>query len=139
MTQYIEPNDYDASVHREIIDAITREDNSILDICEDRAIEEMKSYMAGRYDVDRIFAARGEERHPLILMMCLDIAVYHIYSLGNPAKMSSLRENRYERAVEWLKGIQKGNVVINGAPTLQDENKTEYYLFGGNRKRCNHL
>lgn len=40
MTQYIEPNDYDASVHREIIDAITREDNSILDICEDRAIEE---------------------------------------------------------------------------------------------------
>ena len=32
MTQYIEPNDYDASVHREIIDAITREDNSILDI-----------------------------------------------------------------------------------------------------------
>ena len=35
MTQYIEPNDYDASVHREIIDAITREDNSILDICED--------------------------------------------------------------------------------------------------------
>ena len=71
MTQYIEPNDYDASVHREIIDAITREDNSILDICEDRAIEEMKSYMAGRYDVDRIFAARGEERHPLILMMCI--------------------------------------------------------------------
>lgn len=62
MMQYIEPNDYDASVHREIIDAITREDNSILDICEDRAIEEMKSYMAGRYDVDRIFAARGEER-----------------------------------------------------------------------------
>ena len=39
MMQYIEPNDYDASVHREIIDAITREDNSILDICEDRAIE----------------------------------------------------------------------------------------------------
>lgn len=53
--------------------------------------------------------------------------------------MSSLRENRYERAVEWLKGIQKGNVVINGAPTLQDENKTVSYLFGGNRKRCNHF
>ena len=53
MMQYIEPNDYDASVHREIIDAITREDNSILDICEDRAIEEMKSYMARGQDLCR--------------------------------------------------------------------------------------
>ena len=44
MTHFIDPEDYDATVHRDIIDSLTRGDNSILDICEDRAIAEMKSY-----------------------------------------------------------------------------------------------
>ena len=72
MTHFIDPEDYDATVHRDIIDSLTRGDNSILDICEDRAIAEMKSYLSARYDVENIFSARGTERHPLVLMMCLD-------------------------------------------------------------------
>ena len=34
MTHFIDPEDYDATVHRDIIDSLTRGDNSILDICE---------------------------------------------------------------------------------------------------------
>lgn len=59
-------------------DALTRQDAAIIDICEERAISEMKSYLAPVYDVEAVFGARGEERHPLVLMMALDIAVYHI-------------------------------------------------------------
>ena len=32
MTHFIDPEDYDATVHRDIIDSLTRGDNSILDI-----------------------------------------------------------------------------------------------------------
>lgn len=78
MSQFINPTDYDATVHREILDALTRQDAAIIDICEERAISEMKSYLAPVYDVEAVFGARGEERHPLVLMMALDIAVYHI-------------------------------------------------------------
>lgn len=46
MSQFIEPSDYDATVHREILDALTRQDAAIIDICEERAIAEMKSYLA---------------------------------------------------------------------------------------------
>lgn len=140
MTQFINPEDYDATVHRDIIDSLTRGDDSILDICEDRAIEEMKSYLSSRYDVEAIFSARGEERHPLVLMMALDIATYHIYCVGNPQKMANgIRQARYERAVEWLKGVQKGAISINGAPLLTEEAREQTYLFQSNVKRTAHF
>ena len=126
MTHFIDPEDYDATVHRDIIDSLTRGDNSILDICEDRAIAEMKSYLSARYDVENIFSARGTERHPLVLMMCLDIATYHT---------NGIRQNRYERAVEWMKGVQKGSVSINGAPLLEDDLQQSPFFLKSNPKR----
>lgn len=38
MSQFINIEDYDASLHREILDALVREDLSLVEICEDRAI-----------------------------------------------------------------------------------------------------
>lgn len=137
MTHFIDPTDYDATVHKEIIDALTRGDDATLDICEERAISEMKSHLAGRYDVEALFSAHGVERHPLVLMMCLDIAVYHIYTIGNPQKPSPMRKDRYERAVEWMKAVKRGNADINGAPLLAGEDRSRDFLYHCNPKRCN--
>lgn len=38
MSEFINPDDYDASIHREILDSIIREDESIVEICEDQAV-----------------------------------------------------------------------------------------------------
>ena len=35
--------------------------------------------------------------------------------------MSKSREDRYKRAVEWLKGVMRGDVTIDGAPLLPAE------------------
>lgn len=137
MTHFIDPADYDATVHREIVDALTRGEDATLDICEERAISEMKSHLAGRYDVEALFDARSAERHPLVLMMCLDIAVYHIYTVGNPQKLSQMRKDRYERAVEWMKAVKRGNADINGAPLLAGEERSRDFLHHSNPKRCN--
>ena len=55
MAQFIIPEDYDASIHQEILDALIRSDRQIVEICEDRAIAEMRGYLAARYDCDRVF------------------------------------------------------------------------------------
>lgn len=78
MSKFIELSDYDASIHRDILDALTRNDDAIVEICEDRAIAEMRGYLSGHYDCDKLFAATGDERNQLVLMMALDIAIYHI-------------------------------------------------------------
>ena len=123
MSNFIEITDYDASIHREILDSLLRQgtadyDPQIVEICEDRAVMEMRSYLNKKYDCDKIFSARGTDRHALVLMFALDIA---IFCQHNPYKMSKSREDRYKRAVEWLKGVMRGDVTIDGAPLLPAE------------------
>jgi phage gp36-like protein len=126
MAQFIGIDDYDATIHREILDSLLRRDTAgydpqIIEICEDRAVSEMRSYLGKTYDCDAIFSASGDDRHPLILMFAVDIAVYHIFCQHNPYKMSAVRKDRYDRAVEWLKGILAGDITIDGAPLLPAE------------------
>lgn len=130
MNNFITTNDYDASIHREILDSLLRTgstdyDPQIVEICEDRAVAEMRSYMNKTYDCDAIFSATGDDRHALILMFAIDIAVYHIFCIHNPYKISNIRKERYERAIEWLKGVMRGDVTIDGAPRLADEQQSE--------------
>ncbi|MBQ9231568.1 MAG: DUF1320 domain-containing protein [Prevotella sp.] len=141
MSEFIDLKDYDASIHREILDSLTRADHAVVEICEDRAIEEMRSYMSGRYDCDAVFSARGGDRSQLVLMMALDIAIYHIFSIHNPQKLSQLRRDRYERAVEWLKQISRGEISVDGLPLASDEDQVSHEgtRLLSNPKRTNHF
>lgn len=126
MDNFITITDYDASIHREILDALLRKDSAnydpqIIEICENRAIAEMRGYLNKTYDCEALFTARGEQRNQLVLMFALDMAIYHIFCQHNPYKISKTREERYKRAVEWLKGVMKGDVTIDGAPELSEE------------------
>jgi phage gp36-like protein len=141
MSQFVDIKDYDASVHREILDALVRDDETLVEICEDRAIAEMRGYLSKRYDCNAIFSASGEERNQLILMMVIDIAVYHIFCIHNPQKLSQVRKDRYERAVEWMKAVANEEVSIDGAPLLSEEDRARKsaLMFKSNRKRINRL
>ena len=140
MSQFVELSDYDASIHRDILDAPVREDEAVIEVCEDRAIAEMRSYLARRYDCDRIFSATRADRNQLVLMMVIDIAVYHIFCIHNPQKLSQIRKDRYERAVEWMKAVAAEEISIEGAPLLPQEQRAAYSSFHvkSNRKRVNH-
>lgn len=141
MSEFIQTSDYNASIHREIIETITRGDDEVVEICEDRAVDEMRSYLSGRYDCDAIFAARGDERNSLILMMAIDITIYHIFSIHNPQKLSQVRVDRYNRAVEWLKAVAAGKISIADAPLLPEETlkKNAPTLIKGNPKKDQHF
>lgn len=141
MSQFVQLSDYDASIHREILDALTRDDDTIVEICEDRAIAEMRCYLSKRYDCDRIFSASGNDRHQLVLMMVLDIAVYHIFCIHNPQKLSQIRKDRYERAVEWMKAVAHEDISIEGAPMLPEEERMSGTSFRirSNPKRVSHM
>jgi phage gp36-like protein len=140
MSQFIELTDYDASIHREILDALTREDNAIVEICEDRAIAEMRGYLSRRYDVDAIFSATGSNRNQLILMMAIDMAVYHIFCIHNPQKISQTRKDRYDRAKEWLKQVADEEIGVDNAPLLPREERRnkDAFLTRSNPKRATH-
>ncbi len=141
MAQFITQEDYGASIHAEILDAVTRSDASIVEICQERAIAEMKGYLAKRYDIDKVFSAQGEGRNQLVLMMAIDIAIYHIFSAHNPRTISEVRVERYKRALEWLRRVRRGDEDINGLPELDAEGQEQssQYLFRSNSKRNNYI
>ena len=141
MSEFIQTFDYNASIHREIIETVTRGDEAVVEICEDRAIEEMRSYLSSRYDCDAIFSARDGDRNKLILMMAIDITIYHIFSIHNPQKLSQVRVDRYNRAVEWLKAVAAGKISIPDAPLLPEETLRDNAptLIKGNPKRDQHF
>lgn len=126
MSTFITTDDYDASMHKEILESLVRagsdpNDDEIVEICEDRAVTEMRGYMNKIYDVDAIFSAEGKDRNQLILMFAIDISLYHIFCIHNPYKISEIRKDRYKRAIEWLKMVMKGDVTIDSAPKLSSD------------------
>lgn len=141
MSQFIHPEDYDASVHQEILNAITRGDKTIIEMCEERALSQMRGYLAGRYDCDALFRAQGEDRHPLILMYAVDISLYHLFSVHNPQKMTTIRKDRYDEAIQYLDGVARGRLSFEGAPLAHPEEAKLHAPMRviSNRKRNNRL
>ena len=141
MSQFVQFSDYDASIHRDILSALTREDRSVVEICEDRAIAQMRCYLSKRYDCDRIFSETGDKRNQLILMMVVDLAVYHIFCIHNPQKLSQIRKDRYDRVMEWMKAVANGKISIEDAPLLPHNERAASMPFRikSNRKRVSHL
>jgi phage gp36-like protein len=140
MSEFIEMTDYDATIHQEILNAVTREDDAIVEVCEDQAIAEMRGYLESRYDCDKIFAARGNERNALILMFAKDITIYHVMCVHNPQKFAEIRKDRYERAIEWLKGVSRLEISIADVPLLDKDTLKEKMPFQmrSNPKRVTH-
>lgn len=143
MGRFISKEDFDATVHRDILEAVTRQDDAIVEICTDRAISEMRCYLSGRYDCDAVFSATGKERNQLVLMMLTDMAVYHLFCIHNPTKLSQMRKDRYERAVEWLKAVRRGDISVDGLPPVQkspeEATASSPYQMRSNKKRRNHF
>ena len=54
-------------------------------------------------------------------MFAIDITLYHVCSIHNPQKFSPFRKERYERAMEWLKGVSRMEIGIPEAPALDSE------------------
>ena len=144
MSNFIEIVDYEASIHAEILNAIIRNDETIVDIVEDQAIAEMRGYLAGRFDCDAIFAKTKTDRNSLILMFAKDIVIYHLFCIHNPMKLSQVRKDRYDRAIEWLKGVQKGTIIADGLPESSSDSDSSGsdgtgIIISSNDKRNNHF
>lgn len=128
MNNFIQITDYDATIHRDILDSLLREEagsSATVEVCENRAIATVRSLIGNRYDCDAIFTATGDQRNVIILKVCLDIAVYEIFCQHNPYKMSKIREDRYKDAMTFLREVRDFDASIEGAPLLPEETQAD--------------
>lgn len=140
---FITPEELKTHLYQENIDVIARNDETILIAAIDSAIAEAYGYL-GSYDREKIFNATGDERNALLLTFIKDMAVWHFMSLCNAGTDLQLRQDRYDRAISWLKAVQKSEVKPN-LPVVDDSNNdgnpdgAKEYIFGSNPKRTQHF
>jgi phage gp36-like protein len=136
---YLSPVELSTHIRSELVDLITENYNATLQAAIDAAISEMRGYISF-YDVPAILATTGTAREPILLLYTKDIAIWHFIQLANPNIDMELRQLRYDKALDWLKGVQKGTIVPNlPLPASTDTTvQSGKIKFGSNKVRNTH-
>ena len=118
---FVTDNDYEVQVRQEIMSILDgSDDRTAVRLAEHMAIDQIKSYLSGRYDTNTIFACEGEERNHFLVMITIDIALYHLWSKRAPRKIPEYRAQRYQDALDWLKAVGEGTMTTD-LPQLQGD------------------
>lgn len=108
-------------------------------------INHKKEYLDGRlhYDVDKIFSASATERNPLILNIVLTVSLWHFIMLCNADIIHEHIKERYDRAIDWLTKLNKGQISLGNLPLKEEKSsgenkdKIESFIYGS-RPKFNH-
>lgn len=133
---YIIPEEITTHLGAEQIEAISDGDSTMLQAAIDAALSEAKSYLKA-YDIVTELAKTGTERNALLIIFIKDIAVWHFVNICHVNTSLELRQDRYERAISWLKAVQKGEVKPDLAE-ISIEEQTAIITYNSNAKRNNH-
>jgi len=138
---YISIEELNSHLRDETIQAISGEDETMLTMAIKGAEKEAKGYLH-KYDTAAIFTATGDDRDDLLLIWMKDIAVWHYINIANPGVDFAVRERRYMAAINWLKAVQKGDIVAD-FPLPTDEAGAEIdttpIMIGSNPRRTQHI
>ncbi len=111
---FLTQEDYTALIRNEIKDILLENySESKLQAAEQMAIQQVKNYLSGRYNIDAIFKATDNERNAHIVMVVLDCALYHLYTSTVPKRMPDIRSQRYQDAIDWLKLVAQGEALAD--------------------------
>lgn len=135
---FITTDDLLTAIHKEQLDAITGEDDALPQFGMDAAEEEMKGYMNPKYDTAKIFVKTGAARNKMLILLGRDMAIYHILTLCNPGVDYQSKKDRYDRAVEWFKQLQKEQINPPGLEKKVTDTTNSEILMSSNDKRTQH-
>ena len=128
---FISREDLNNSLFEEIIDAVTRKSDTRVEYGIKTAIERVKSYLAGRYDLDKLFAAEGEDRNYMVVDITANIALYIIADVLE--EMPVTIQSSYDETKKLLEDLQAGKAILPGVPAPTDPETGEedtYVKYG---------
>lgn len=134
---FINESDYEVQVRQEIMQLLDGSaDRSAVTLAERMAVDQIMSYLGGRYDMESVFARQGDERDHFIVMITIDIALYHLWSKRAPRKIPEFRAQRYQDAIDWLKAAGEGTLKT-ALPQLPDDTYNGDIVISSNYKPNN--
>jgi phage gp36-like protein len=137
---YITQEEITTHLGADQIEVISDGDDTALEFSIDAAIKEAKGYLQA-FDIVSELTKTGSERNSLLMLFIKDLAVWHFVNICNVNTSMELRENRYNRAIAWLKDVQKGNVIPDLPEKVNTDGESNNlpYKVTSNPKRTNHV
>ncbi|MDY0200983.1 MAG: DUF1320 family protein [Tenuifilaceae bacterium] len=118
---FLTTDDYKAVSDAQTLEVIHQSDEVNRERAERYAMEEISSYLRGRYDMAAAYAALGLQRNSQLVMITADVALYHLIA-WLPKRMGfEIRETRYKRAIEYLENVQAGKASPDLPPLINDD------------------
>lgn len=86
---------------------------------EQMAVQQIRNWLSERYDMDTAFDATGDDRDQYLVMITIDITLYHLYSQTGHKDVPEHRDKRYTDALDWLKNAGRGQITTD-LPTVEE-------------------
>jgi phage gp36-like protein len=119
---------------KHILDSISEEDNSIIDELELMAIEEVKSYLSGRFDTDFIFSQKDSKRNPMIKRIVLDYVYCFLFERVSSNEIPDYLVERCDKNRQMLMDIASGKLNPNLQKKDAELESTTGFKFGSETK-----
>ncbi|MDX9703919.1 MAG: DUF1320 family protein [Candidatus Auribacterota bacterium] len=119
---FITKDDLGQDIYDEILNGVTRADDSKIQTACNEAQAEIDGYICARYDSGDLFAKTGDGRNKTILAIARTIAIYKLNKVCNT--MTELRRIDYEDAIKTLDKIQSGKFILSGAKLTGQTDET---------------
>lgn len=130
MANFIQESDYEVQARDEIMRMLDgSDDRSAILQAERFAISQIRKYIGGRYDCNTIFSATGDDRDAYIVMITIDIAIYHLWAKKAPKSNPVHRKERYSDALDWLTNVGSGEMPTDLPQLPADEYKGDVRLL----------
>lgn len=108
---FIVDTDFEVQVRNEILTLLDdSDDKAAVELATRMATDQITQYIGGKYDCKTIFAATGDDRDHFIVMITIDILLYHLWAKRAPRKIPEYRATRYQDALDWLKSVGSGEL-----------------------------
>ena len=137
---FITTDDFKTHLRDYVIDAISDNDETILQTAIDSAMNTAAGYIS-RFDVAAIYATEGDDRKPYsdLIGYIKDIAKWRFINLANVLNEWEVSETNYKNAITELGKIQAGKVEPMDWPYPESETIDTPFIITSRPKRGNYI
>ncbi|WP_053404986.1 phage protein Gp36 family protein [Persicobacter sp. CCB-QB2] len=132
---FIEEKDLSQGVYADILQNVSRQDPTYIEQNIARAIAEVDGYMNQKYDTSELWTQTGDERNGIIKGLCIDVSLYHIFSVTEKIKQDIV--DRYKWAKEALKEIREGLLKLDlplWSEKAEPDKQADFFAGGLNNR-----
>lgn len=130
MSNFLQLSDYETQARSEILRLLdgTPEHSAIMQ-AQRFAISQIRKYIGGRYHCDAIFSATDSGRDDYMIMITIDLTLYHLWSKKAPKVIPEHRKVRYDDALAWLTSVGSGETPTDLPPLPAESSQSDFRIY----------